>query len=155
MSALQRQAAASSHLILRDHAVAFPTFLVSRITALPSGVCIVTCSASWNHANTSTQTQIACTQVQSRFALLPDRRYLSLQCSVTLLAAFFFRHVQNNVDHSPDALLSNRTCSLKCRLLTRCSTVRCLTPPHPHLCFSPFTVPIRLSRSYLETSKPR
>jgi hypothetical protein len=140
MFATQRQAAASSHLIFRDHASCFPH---------------LSCSASWNHTNTSTRSQIACSHVQSQFALLPDRRYLSLQCSVTLLAAFFFRHVQNNVDHSPDALLSNRTCSLKCRLLAWCSTMGCLTPPHPHLCFSPFTVPIRRSRAYLDISKPR
>jgi hypothetical protein len=102
-----------------------------------------------------TQSQVACTHVQSRFVLLPDRRHFALQCSVALLVAFFFRHVQNNVDHPPDALLSNRTCAPKCRLLTRCSTAKCPTPLRSHLCFSPFTVPIRLSRSYLETSKPR
>jgi hypothetical protein len=145
----QRLAAASSHLTLREHASCF--LRLARCSycraalphIAPPGITPTLALNHKSHALTSNRNSQFC-----RIAVI----FPSSAASYSWLLFFY---VQNNVDQSPNDLLSNHTCALKCRLLTRCSMGKCLNPPHSHFCYSPFTVPIRLSRAYLDTGKPR
>lgn len=138
-----RQAAASPNLSLRERASCFLSRFRFLFPVLPlchgeSAVSIQRPLESHPHQHPTINCMHSRPVAMCGSTSLPLSLLLLFQCSVTLLSAFFSWRVQNNVDHSPHALLSKRTSPRECRLLTRRSLAGCPTSPRLHPCSSPF-----------------